>query len=341
MSRSSIFSFDTLHAAGFRPYGAGLAVLLLLLVEFGLVRNDYVWSFAEDSQTGIVDALERKVLAVREPPRVVVLGSSRIRDAVVPAVVAGELDLPLDSVVNLGLTAGRPFDSLIMYRRNRELLSQADVLVLGVDEFTDRKVENPSERYRRFASVDDRRRDFQGETGMALMVGSVWRTYDANKSLGRWLKSFVQRRSRAVAIAEDGRVQWRKEGVGVVDDSLDRAESLYQNRESPEYDLYCLTELLDLAQADQLPVVLFRPPINPKFVALRDEFAPWAEAEFESYSHKLAQHPAVRATLYSGTGIDVNVPFEDFWDYGHLQPEGAEKVSRDLAKLLSTTMHDE
>ena len=122
-------------ARGLRPWGMLLALSLLLAFEFGLARRDWIWGWWPKSESGVIDAVERQVIAEAEAPAVLFLGSSRVRDAVSPREVEEQLGLRRGTVLNLAVTNGTPFDALTLYRRNREKLRSAKVAFFGVEVF--------------------------------------------------------------------------------------------------------------------------------------------------------------------------------------------------------------
>ena len=94
----NVFSLQTYRPGGLRPWGALLAVALLLAVEFGLARRDWIWGWWPRSESGVIDAIETQVIAQSDAPSVLFLGSSRVRDAVSPREVEKQLGLKRGAV---------------------------------------------------------------------------------------------------------------------------------------------------------------------------------------------------------------------------------------------------
>src|SRR5882762_9647086 len=135
-SRSSIFSFETLSLdPRLRPAGAITALVVLLLIDVFVARTDWIWARAPDSQGGMLDAVEAMIIRPAPPPRVLIMGSSRIHDAVLPRTMERILGLSEGTVLNLGISAGTPFDALTLYRRNRDQLRHAKAIVIGTDDW--------------------------------------------------------------------------------------------------------------------------------------------------------------------------------------------------------------
>ena len=132
-----------------------MAVTLLTVFEFAVARADWFWGWIPFSQVGVIDALERQVLPKSEP-LILFMGSSRVRDAIAPRTLEKRLRLPRGSVLNVGLTMGTPFDAKILYERNRDKLSRAQLVFFGVEPFQLDVHNRPTERILRYGSLSDR-----------------------------------------------------------------------------------------------------------------------------------------------------------------------------------------
>ncbi len=262
MSRSSIFSSETLQLSGFRPYGTIVAFELLLVVDIFLARREMIWVFAQNSPIGIVHAMEGLVIKPTEQVSVLVLGNSRVRDAIIPAVLAEELGISRTNVLNISMTRGTPYDSLTIYRRNREKLAKTSLLIIGVEDFSQLRTNIPSERFRYFSSLAERCEHFYGEARASLIASYCWRTLDAYRSIRRLGKQILFRPNQRVSIGSDGRVIWRdNENAQYIDNSQEIAERIYGDRVL-KYDSWALRELLDRCAEDGIPVLLYRPPLS-------------------------------------------------------------------------------
>ncbi len=136
MSRSSILNFESLEGLKLRMPATLLAVVgaiaaleagLRLIPEKSLVPNL--------SRQGEIFFMEREVLSKFDAPKIVLLGSSRIRRAIVPTKLDEQLGLKKGSTINLGLAMARVYESLYLYERNEEKLKSAEWVILNVDEW--------------------------------------------------------------------------------------------------------------------------------------------------------------------------------------------------------------
>ncbi|MCK4872989.1 MAG: hypothetical protein KAS72_09710 [Phycisphaerales bacterium] len=335
MSRLSISSSDSLDLRGLRPWGLLVCLALLAVVEFGMARQDWLWSMFPKSPSGIVDVLEEQVIEPAPSPVVVILGNSRTRDAIIPAEMEEVLGVPHGSVLNLSLTAGEPYDSYVLYVRNREKLSQARVLMIAIEDWNLNDNQAISERFRRFATLSDRLGAPDWKDRLSLVAGWVWRTYDARKPLGRLLKEMVLRRDRSVPIGEDGRVVWRTDdpefGPEDVDVSadLDHAYRGFDPSRSGEArNVEYFRRLIALATEDGLHVLLIHPPFRDKFIDKRDSAYPQARASFRAVLDELARMPGDIHVLESERASELGIAETCFLDYGHMLASGARIYTR-------------
>jgi len=136
MSHSSIFNFESFE--GFKPRVPltvmGVAAVLLIL-EIGVRLIPEETLIPARSRQGEIFFLERELLPRIEKPRVVLLGSSRMRRAVVPKLLDEKIGLPPNSTLNCGLASGRVFEAKHLYDRNIEKLGQAELVILNIDEW--------------------------------------------------------------------------------------------------------------------------------------------------------------------------------------------------------------
>lgn len=136
MSHSSIFNFESFE--GFKPR-VPLTVLgvagVLLVLEIGVRLIPEESLIPAKSRQGEIIFLERELLPRVEKPRVLVLGSSRIRRAVVPKLLDEKAGLPANSTLNCGLASGRVYEAKHLYDRNVGKLGKADLVILNIDEW--------------------------------------------------------------------------------------------------------------------------------------------------------------------------------------------------------------
>jgi len=312
-----------------RP-GALVAIALLAAVELGVARSTWLWSSNEASPSGVVDALERHVIDAAAHPAVVLLGNSRTRDAVIPRQLERELGAETGSVLNLGLTGGSLFDSMMLYQRNRAKLGSARWVVVQVEQNAFLPV-RPRERFRRFASLGDRVRLLDFEERASVVLGFFWKTYDAQAPLKRFLRG--EGGGSRLAIGADGRVQWREDAVETGPETLDFTAQ-WQPPRSLEVDplaVSFLQRLLDMIEADGPRVAFFRSPVRDDYLDAGGEYAEQLEATMQQVLTRIA--PDVPRMLYH-RGSELGIANTGFYDYGHATESSAVRITSTLATDL-------
>ena len=301
-------------------------------MELGVARQEWFWAFEPRSSVDIVDALERAAIEPAPDLAVILLGSSRVRDAVASRVMEAQLELPAGSALNLGLTGGTPFDARTLYERNRSKLATAEVAVVGVEVGNFGTTPVPNQRVRRYATLEERM-TWPGASKISLVIGYFWRTYDAREVIRCNIKSLLTGRAPGIPITEDGRISWRdpdEEGLAAIDvpDIVDR----FEGREpGPGYQ-DDLQQLVDLLIEDGTQVLLVHIPTRDSFAeVLETQYPEWL-SNFESALLDVSG-PLVVDIHYRASDIPGLKP-TDYYDYGHLTGGGAEVSTEYYAALI-------
>jgi hypothetical protein len=313
-----------------------VALALIALFDVAVARDDRIWDWTFDGT--LLERFEEKVIGPAEDVRVVVLGSSRARDAVPPRVLERELGLPAGSVLNLSPTSGTPFDGAWLYRRNRERLRRAEVLVVGVSDWYCSAALAPTARDRRLATWEQRAAEFQGWNRFELVLGSFWRACDARLALRAMLIDYPRDPPRAV-LREDGRpTEWAVEsledrGPPVADSEL-RVEQFHDGQPFGLGRIRQLERLLAMAREDGVPVLIVDFPQRGRYVdAVRSRY-PEKLDRYRAAVRALARPDgSVRVHLFEDVE-SLGIPATELYDYGHFTPHGARLFLPHLVKLL-------
>lgn len=307
-------------------------MVLLLAVEIGVARQDWVWDHVLGSAGGIITALERQVIA-GSSPKVVVMGSSRVRDGVVPRQLEAELGLHDGDVLNLAVTTGTTFDALTLYRRNRPVLSKAKILVVGIEDRTFNAGWPPNDRDRRYMTLSERIGPYDGEHTLSLLAGWVWRTYDARGPIQATIKSLAKGREAALPITADGRVKWRDDEVEVGPAALldpKAYERFYARWQPTDGRKKFLETLVAMAAEDGLRVLVIKVPWRAEHLDLIRKHHPDKLAE---YRRRAASVTGAEVVLWDDPA-DVGMRDDQFYDYGHPTTRGAALLTTALAAEL-------
>ena len=340
MSRSSIFSFDTLSLKGLDVRAAGLAVALLLSLEIGVARSDRLWRAVPDSMVGAFRGIEEEVIAKAPPPTVVFMGSSRMRDAVEPRAIEKELALPKGGVLNLGLTGGTPYEALLYYERHRDLLKQARVLVVAVEDWYWNDGFPPSEVERLYATMAIRWEWYKRRRNLGDLVGGVLRLTEVHEALPKWAISLV--RGPTPLRFVDDRLRWRppSQVLEVGPETADVAGSVatfmqgFKLGTAYERDLRALVAM---AREDKLEVIVTQVPLRAQYVEALAKSHPRVTPFMHERAELLAREMGVRVELF-GRGTDLGIPDDRFYDYGHLTVDGCRRMEPVWKRVLGPVL---
>ncbi len=297
-----------------------------------MARRDAIWAYVPQSNSGVIDALEQRVIGPAPEPSVVIFGSSRARDGIIPR--QRELGLPEKSVLNLGLTAGTPFDALALYHRNRSKLAKARVMVLALEDWHFNARIGPNARERRFASLGERIGVFDVRNTLSLIVGWAWRTYDAREPAQQAVAALMGHRSREFPIADDGRIIWRSNEANAgpaSSDATERADDFYHPFALSSGRMRQIRRFVSTAREDGARVMLLRVPWRDAYVDYVQQRYP---SEFQATDDALRSVDADEAGLFSRAST-LGIADTHFHDYGHMTPVGAERFTRSLALRMT------
>ena len=338
--RSSTSSSEPPATAGGRsasrvPWGVVWAVAFLALFELCVVRADAFWAVPEQSTTGIVHRVEAAAMQASPRPTVIAVGSSRIRDALIPSVVAETLGLGPGSVANASITAGTPVDAEAMYSRNADWFGSAQTLVVGVDDWTFTRSIPLSVRERWLAPYSTLVDAHEGALHTLLAARDhLCKTIVARGRIHGLLTAPWRVRHR-LTVDADGRVLRNpidgsefRSGIDVSSD----VERFHARPEPASYRTAALERLIERATDDGVQVVIAVVPWRDAYVDGVERARPTAWPSFRDRLAELtARHPGVRTAIVLRAS-SINVSDTMLRDYGHLGRGGAERYSRWFAE---------
>ncbi len=312
---------------------------ILLLLEFGVARRDWVWRLDPRRPVGILLAVEDEIIRPAGDVRVAALGSSVLRDALLPRVFEEAAGLPAGSVLNTSLPNATPFDFVLMYERNRPVFAGAELLLVGIEDWFFYEELGVSERYQRWATLTDRFADYTGTERLPLVVSWLWKTYAARQAFALDGLSAALQGERAEVIGDDGRTKWRPEERAQGADTFDLRPYEFRLRERQWRDrpLRYLAQLLELAGEDGVPVVIVRMPMRASAFRLRGQVDAEAEPRLQNALATVQAAALPSRLLDLPTGATVGLEDRHFLDERHLGTRGAEIFSRYLAAWAVAT----
>jgi hypothetical protein len=315
-----------------------LCLALLLLVEVGAARRDWAWRIDPRRPVGIMLAVEDEIIAPADDARVILVGSSVMRDALLPRVFEQAAGLPRGSVLNTSLPNATPFDFVLLYERNREVFAHARLLVIGVEDWYFYEEPGVPERYQRWASLQDRLADYSGRARLPVLVSWLWQTYAARQALAFDGIAAALRGDRAEVIGDDGRTRWRAEEQALGSDAFDlRAyEARLRERRWSDQQVRYLRRLLQLAASDRVPVLVVRLPMRAAAFALRRRIDPEAEDRLQQALREAGVGDGAVRLLDVPVGDTAGLEERHFLDERHLGTRGADVFTRYLATYAAT-----
>jgi hypothetical protein len=338
MSRSSIFNFESLE--GFKPRlpGALLASVLIIVALEAAMRLTPDTLVPNRIETE-VRFMEEQLLPRIQEPRVVVLGSSRVRRAVVPAQLDEELGLPRNSTVNAGMAMGRLYDALYFYERNRALLGKADVVVFSFDEWhfsvggrlgTHYELHAPWVERFQFSGLLRSRMVLDGLFSMRIKLPLLPRKLMVDAGLR-------QPNRFQLSLNDDNQILPPERPVA--EDGLDVArlrkqiELLYDDFEISPVPQEHLRRLAEMVKADGARLVLLQMPNRNSYQA---EVERTHGKEYQAHARTLrALSAELNAPLhYFERPEECGMTDADYVDYGHISLDGSRTFTTFLARLL-------
>lgn len=333
MSRLSIFSFDTLQPWKTFPFGLLAGLLILIGTEIFVARSDWIVDRFPASSLGIMSALESEVIRDANP-EIICFGNSRLRDGLSPRILEQQLGMPKGTVLNLALTSGTPYDSLVMYRRNREILRHAKIMIVDFEYHYFGKVPELTVRVGRHGTFEDRLRLFESrEQLVPALIGNIWHTF----GLRDYLRALIMEPSKAdtLVISDDGRIIWRD---AEADHQIDIKSNIEQHASKYETDKLDsghareLQRLIALAQKDGVIVVLLHVPVRGEFMEHLKETYPKKYKQLHSQFTKYDFD--VDLVLDPEQGDDIGILNESYFDYGHMTDDGSKRFSEWITPQL-------
>jgi hypothetical protein len=335
MSRSSINRILFKSAI---PWAVGMLIFLELVLH-----TSSFWQLPIVRETRRSERVF-EVASERSPdPKIVVLGSSRLQNAIIPEVLESELGLVSGDVSNLSFSAATPQDFLHLYKSQREYFSNIDLLVYEVGEFQYNWSAISEEaagnmRYRRLADLNTKLNSPGLENKLDYGLGSAIRLWDTRFVAREVLASIVSGgfslSERQMTVDNGGRV-----GINSVQ-ALSEYESEstnqlaafgYRNFEISEYQLDAMAELIYLAHQDGISIVMPSAPLNAGFEAIVENN--YAEYD-QMWRTSVVEKSGIPIAIVNLTDSDCSDWKKCYWDIGHVNSIGANNFSVALADYL-------
>lgn len=322
---SSIFSSDTLQIHVWCPRSVILATGLLLALDWGVSRPDWLHRCFPNSYVGTFLKQERLLRNCSHDPEIVIIGNSRA-SGLDPAVLERELQLPAGAAFCFSIAAGDPYDGVLAERRNRDRLGRARLIIFCIDSWQfDSTLPLSSKRFIHFASLRDR---WRAGHRWDVLVGGFWRTYDQED-----LFQGVAKQILSSALHKEAPVQWRRTQRETVRDTRTAAEMAH--RYFRDYQLSTvmrdfLALLINQVSPEGQKIMLVQLPFRSGYLhTVTQEYG----ANYHAYKALLETMHPLPTAFFENTSA-CGLQDDDFEDYGHLTEAGAEKFTKYFAGWL-------
>lgn len=314
------------HRPGGRALWAALAVLLVARVVLG-VGSDFFGRFRGAADDHHLRAAERQ-LTRRPAPRVVLFGSSRLKNLVRESDLAERLGLPVSAVANGAIDGGNPWDVLALLRRNPRLFDGAELFIHDIQFWQlnasfRRGIPRPS--FYRYATLGERWAVRDLSARCLLVADWVWPFVSERRTLVDWVRGPRASVPRPVPVYSDRPHRWDP-----VPMASKHAGDFVFDQVAAGYWRSLVGEL----RRRHIPQVVLHLPARSAYVSwLRRHAAP-AYADYLGFARSL-EGPGVRLLVWD-LPAEAGLSDLDFHDYGHATRAGARRFAAVLGRALSS-----
>jgi hypothetical protein len=339
MFLSSIFNFESCEGLRARVpktllFVAG--VVLLLEITVRVVPESAL--MPAKSRRGEIDFVEREGLPKLGKIETVVLGSSRMRRAVVPKQFDEAMGLPAGSTLNAGFAMGRIYEALYFYERNEARLKDAKLVVLGIDEWHLSAGWKIGSTYELHAPLKERF-EMPERLRTSLVLDGILQIRQKLKLLPKGLlvaTGLKKRDKPGLFIDEQNHIlPLRTRGVPADVDARayhETVDNFYSNFEITDVFQRHIEQLAARVRANGGRLVLMQLPNREAYQREVQKLKPKEYAEHLNALKRTSVRAGVPLFIYEAPA-DLGLSDADFEDYGHMNGEGAKKFTAFLAEM--------
>jgi hypothetical protein len=359
MASSGLFNFEALRSVKPRmPKALLLALALVAGVEILTRALPMSFLFVYNSRLGLAQFMTREVLPHFDAPQIVLLGTSRGADAVMPTRLDEKLGLAERSTVNLSMIASHSSDWLALYQANRAKLSKSKVLFCLVDEWIFSSGFVNDEHYCLTAPWSERWTYAQGTVvPEGIANENAYREHLRARRDGLLLDGLFTMRLKLGQLPAalfraldwgkmrrpkyDGDTQMVRSNVGKnmrnpVDDLKhykERIDLTFKHFDTHPAYVRRIEELARLAKEDGVKFVLLSLPNRRRYQDEVESVQPAAFALYEKTVRDLAAREQV-TLVFKKYPEDIGLTDTDYEDYGHMLTSGSVGCTDWLADLI-------
>lgn len=282
--------------------------------------------------------IEQRVIRRRSArPRVLLIGSSRMRYGVPEKDFAELADLPPRDVENIAVQAGTPLSSVWLLRRNPDLLARVELVIMDVNRQMLRE-EPVRPRFYRYASMSERLALASMTARTEAVLDWLLRHRADKRTVGEWARGItgLMPKDDFLSIYKDRGLWWHFENGSKADQSLaaDNAGWLYMADYEPSASMQAhMNGLLAMLRAREIRCVVMHTPTVQAYRASFTEI-PGAAVANHFYMEWLRTLEDRATVLRFDTPESCGLSERHFLDYGHLHRAGARLLTARLVVEL-------
>ena len=306
-------------------------------MEILVARTTPIYRVTPNGELEILYRNEELVIRPNPQARIVIMGTSRGRAALLPTRIEEGIGAGRGEVINTSMGGVHIQDALWLYERNRAALSRARLVVVQADPFQFSVGIKPNARFRKLATLSQRLA-YSGTWRWRLLLDMIYSTDVAIPHVTELLRVVARTRRLPETIGLDpyGRAAYDRLDAYHDEQFFTEGQILnwvinyytdyqYSSRFEAEF-----LRLVQMVKEDGGELVLFGNPTSSDYLPLlRRERGPIYE-EFKRHMNILAARHGFKTLFWEQK--DVGLTDEDFQDWGHVNINGAKKISDAFAE---------
>ncbi|GEM_PF-1127504 len=326
-----------------RYLGLGLAAMLaiLILLETLVFRNVDFYGYSP----GFIGQLgELKASFAQEEPeqiKVAIFGDSMSLDALRPDIMEEEAGLPRGTVFNFSLSGGSAFDMYKTYKSYESQLPALEHAIVVVNEHQINNAEAAKDiKFKFYANLNERLQVMNADNYGELLLGWAWKGYEMREVWIMMLDKYRHDRDhpdepkqlREAIPAYPGGIKpltWSPKTDKTYEHAVEVADRWFDPYVTDGVRTDALGKLIRELSERGVEVTIVQIPRTPFFEQAVSAKYEEQRQEYVDIVQRFADAHGAAFTVMSNEGLD---PETDFRDTNHVSTEGAEKVSREVAR---------
>lgn len=323
----------------FRLYSSGFIGFLVLFaaVETFVFRDVYFYGHEYRSFVGQFAELDYSFVH-SDPVRVetAIFGDSMSKDALRPDLMAESIGRDPGTIFNFSLSGGKAFEIYHTYRKYADRLPNLKEAIVVVSEHQINSYNMANDpKFRFYAGLVDRLRIMDRDNYGELLLGWVSKGFDMRSVWSKMVQSYNKGTLPKKSITEVSkpgglRAETQKEENGLTPEyAKERTDSWFEQYDPHSLQTDAFESLLRDLHARGVQIVILQLPRSDLFEeAVQREYAA-QEQEYLDIVTSLAEKYDAEFKIMSNEGLKLE---QHFRDTNHVNPKGAEIVSRRVAE---------